>query len=113
MIHPWAKDKNNKRVKDDSGKYYRDKSQIVFNSDIIIKNIPEKAYGYVVNGRSPIEWIIDQYKVKTDSKSQIENNPNLYSDDPKYIFNLLLSLINVSIQTVDLVNSLPPLEIEE
>lgn len=86
---------------------------IIFNSDIIIKNIPEKAYEYVVNGRPAIEWIIDQYQVKIDKKSGIIDNPNDFSDNPKYIFNLLLSIINVSVQTVDLVNSLPPLDIIE
>jgi len=86
--------------------------KIVFNNDIIINNIPEKAYEYVVNGRPAIEWIIDQYQVKTDSKSGIVDDPNLYSDDPKYILNLLLRIINVSVQTVDLVNSLPLMEVE-
>lgn len=86
---------------------------IVFNRDITIKNIPEKAYEFSVNGRPAIEWIIDQYKIKKDTKSGIIDDPNEYSDDPKYIFNLLLSIINVSVQTVDLVNSLPPLEIIE
>ncbi|KIZ53217.1 helicase [Bacillus safensis] len=86
---------------------------IVFNSDITIKNIPEKAYDYVVNGRPAIEWIIDQYQVKTDKKSGIVDDPNLFSDDERYIFDLLLRIINVSVQTVDLVNSLPALEIEE
>ncbi|PGL66849.1 type ISP restriction/modification enzyme [Bacillus sp. AFS055030] len=84
---------------------------IVFNSNITISNIPEKAYEYAVNGRPAIEWIIDQYQVKTDQKSGITDDPNDYSDDEKYIFNLLLSVINVSVQTVDLVNSLPPFEI--
>lgn len=86
---------------------------IIFNQDITIKNIPEKAYEYIVNGKPAIEWIIDQYQVKTDKKSGITDDPNMYSEDEKYIFNLLLSIINVSVQTVELVNSLPPLEIEE
>lgn len=91
----------------------KDKSVIIFNKDITIRNIPDKAYEYIVNGRSAIEWIMDQYRVKTDGKSGIVDDPNDYSEDPKYIFNLLLSIINVSVQTVDLVNSLPPLEIIE
>ena len=97
----------------ESGKLEKDKSTIIFNSDITIKDIPEKAYEYVVNGRSAIEWIMDQYQVKTDKKSGITDDPNDFSDDPKYIFNLLLRIINVSLQTVDLVNSLPKLEIIE
>lgn len=97
----------------ESGKLEKDKSTIIFNSDITIKDIPEKAYEYVVNGRSAIEWIIDQYQVKTDKKSGITDDPNDFSSDPKYIFNLLLRIISVSVQTVDLVNSLPKLEIIE
>lgn len=87
--------------------------KIIFNTDITISNIPERAYDYVVNGRPAIEWIIDQYQIKVDKKSGIIDDPNNYTDNEKYIFNLLLSVINVSVQTVDLINSLPPLEIEE
>ena len=86
---------------------------IIYNSDITIKGVPEKAYEYVINGRSAIEWVIDQYKMKIDSASGLIDDPNEYSNEPQYIFNLLLSIINVSVQTVDLVNSLPPFEIEE
>lgn len=90
-----------------------DRSAIVYNNDITIKNIPEKAYEYMVNGRSAIEWIMDQYQIKTDKKSGIIDDPNDYGTDEKYIFNLLLRIINVSVQTVDLVNSLPKFEVEE
>lgn len=86
---------------------------IIFNEDIVISDIPERAYEYVVNGKPAIEWIIDQYQVKKDKKSGIVDDPNEFSDNPKYIFNLLLSIINVSMQTMDLVESLPPLEIIE
>ncbi|WP_195927303.1 DEAD/DEAH box helicase [Turicibacter sanguinis] len=87
--------------------------KIVFNNDITITNIPEKAYEYVINGRPVIEWIIDQYQVKVDKKSGIIDDPNLYSNDEMYILNLLLRIINVSIKTMDLVRSLPALEIED
>lgn len=102
-----------KKRNPETQKLENDRSIIIFNGDITIKNIPEKAYEYVVNGRSAIEWIIDQYQVKTDKKSGITDDPNDFSSDPKYIFNLLLRIINVSVQTVDLVNSLPKLEIIE
>ena len=101
------------KKRDEKGKSVNDLSTIIFNSDITISNIPEKAYEYFVNGRSAIEWIIDQYQVKTDNKSGITDDPNDYSDDEKYIFNLLLRIINVSVQTVDLINSLPKFEVEE
>lgn len=101
------------KKRDEKGKSVNDLSTIIFNSDITITNIPKKAYEYVVNGRSAIEWIIDQYQVKTDKKSGITDDPNDYSEDEKYIFNLLLKIINVSVLTVDLINSLPKLEIDE
>lgn len=87
--------------------------KIIFNEDLTVTNIPEKAYEYVINGRSAIAWIMDQYQIKIDKTSRIKDDPNDYSTDEKYIFNLLLSIINVSVKTVDLVNSLPPLEIDE
>ena len=86
---------------------------IIYNESITIKNIPEKAYDYVVNGRPAIEWIIDQYQVKTDKKSGITDDPNDFSDDPKYILNLLLSVITVSMRTLELIDALPDFEIQE
>lgn len=103
----FAKRRNN------DGKLENDRSTIFFNDTITISNIPSKAYQYIVNGRSAIEWIIDQYRVKNDNKSGITDDPNDYSNDPKYIFNLLLRIINVSVQTVDLINQLPELQIVE
>ena len=88
------------------------KDTIIFNSKIIISNIPDKAYEYVVNGKSAIEWIMERYQVTVDKKSQIKNDPNDWSAEvgnPRYILDLLLSVINVSVQTVDLVNQLPRL----
>jgi len=90
-----------------------DHSVIKFNSDITISDIPARAYDYVVNGRSAIEWIMDQYRVKTDKVSQITDDPNDYSDDPQYILNLLLSVITVSMKTLELIDKLPKFEIIE
>lgn len=86
---------------------------IIYNEHITIKNIPEKAYEYVVNGRPAIEWIIDQYRVKTDNKSGITDDPNDFSEDPKYILNLLLSIITVSMKTLELIDELPVFEVIE
>ena len=93
----------------------KDKTVIEYNDKISITNIPMKAYDYVVNGKSAIEWIMERYAVTIDKKSGIINNPNDWCkevNDEKYIFNLLLRIINVSIQTVDIVNSLPKLNFD-
>jgi len=90
-----------------------EKGTIVYNHWHTIKNIPEKAYEYVVNGKPAIEWIMERYAVTTDKKSGIKNDPNDWSREhnkPRYIFDLLLSVINVSVQTVDLVNELPEVD---
>jgi len=92
------------------------KDKIIYNSQITIDNIPAKAYEYVVNGKSAIEWIMERYQVKVDKKSGIKNDPNDWSEEvgnPRYILDLLLSIINLSVQTVDIVNGLPKLKFEE
>lgn len=93
-----------------------DTSIIKYNSRITLSNIPDKAYEYIVNGKSAIAWIMERYQVKTDKKSGITNNPNDWSEEvgnPRYILDLLLSIINVSVQTVDIVNELPKINFED
>lgn len=101
------------RLRNQDGKRINDYSTIIFNDTISISNIPEEAYEYVINGFSAIEWIMKQYRISKDNDYNIIDDPNDYSDDPKYIFNLLLRIINVSVQTVDLINQLPKFEIDE
>lgn len=93
-----------------------DKRIIHYNNAITIENIPAEAYEYVVNGKSAIEWIMERYAITTDKKSGITNDPNDWArehNDEKYIFNLLLRIINVSVQTVEIVKGLPKLKFEE
>lgn len=87
-----------------------DRSTIIVNSRIAIENIPEKAYEYIVNGKSAIEWLMERYAVTTDKASGIKNDPNLWAREhgkPRYILDLVLSIINVSIKTQEIVNCLP------
>ena len=87
-----------------------DKTRIIYNEKISIAGIPEKAYEYVVNGKSAIEWIMERYAITTDKASGIVNDPNdwaLEHNDPKYIFNLVLRIITVSLETMKIVKSLP------
>ncbi|WP_287566885.1 type ISP restriction/modification enzyme [Parabacteroides sp.] len=91
------------------------KDTIIYNSSIRIENIPDEAYEYIVNGKSAIEWIMERYQVKTDPSSLIKNDPNDWSrehDNPRYILDLLLSVINVSVQTMEIVKKLPDLKLE-
>lgn len=93
-----------------------DKSVIFYNSQITISDIPAEAYDYQVNGKSALEWIMERYQVTTDAKSGITNNPNDWSrehGDEKYIFNLVLRIITVSVETMKIVNALPKLNFGE
>ncbi len=91
------------------------KETIQYNSQITISNIPLKAYEYIINGKSAVEWIMERYQVTTHKESGISNDPNMWAveaNKPRYILDLLLSVINVSIQTVDIVNNLPKLDFQ-
>lgn len=102
------------KVRNSEGKSVNDLTKIIFNENITISNIPEQAYEYVVNGRPAVEWIIDQYQVKTDKKSGITDDPNDFApENPRYILDLLLSVITVSMKTVELVAQLPKMEVAD
>lgn len=93
-----------------------DKSEIIYNDSIKVSNIPAEAYEYVVNGKSAIEWILDRYQVTINKDSQIKNDPNDWATEhnkPRYILDLLLSVISLSVATVKIVKSLPKLEFKE
>ena len=85
---------------------------IIVNPHIAIHNIPTEAYDYVVNGKSAIEWVMDRYAVTTHKDSGIKNDPNLWAREqgkPRYILDLLLSIIHVSLETHRIVEKLPEL----
>jgi predicted helicase len=78
---------------------------------VTLSNIPEEAYRYQLGARSAIEWIIDRYQVKTDAASGIVNDPNDWSEDPRYIIDLLRRIVTVSLETMKIVDALPALDI--
>ncbi|SDN62718.1 type ISP restriction/modification enzyme [Bacillus sp. OK048] len=90
-----------------------DKSIVIYNNGVALSGIPLDAYNYVVNGKSAIEWLFDQYQIKTDTASQIKKNPNDWSDNQRYILDLLKRVVAVSMETNKIVNILPDLEIIE
>ena len=80
-------------------------------NNLSFKNIPKEAFKYVVNGKSPLEWVVDQYKVKTDKDSGIVSDPNDSSiSDVDYVADLIPRLVTVSVRTQEIVGSLPSID---
>ena len=90
-------------------KLSKDKTQVQYNDFLTLDGIPAKALKYRLGNRSALEWVIDQYRVKVDKRSGIDNDPNR-EDDPQYIVKLIGRIITVSLETVEIVEGLPGLE---
>lgn len=114
---------------DDPEKFYRvtkmkhagkmrekDKSTVIYNSNITMTGIPLEAYDYVVNGKPALEWVMERQCVKTDKASGIVNDANRYAietmNDPAYPLKLFQRVITVSLETMKIVNNLPALDID-
>nr|WP_317373096.1 type ISP restriction/modification enzyme [Helicobacter canis] len=98
------------------------KHTIIFNDKLSIVNIPASAHRYQVNGKSAIEWILDRYKISTDKASGIVNDPNLYESTSgalsglkggRYVCALLLSVIEMSARTSEILESMPEYKLLE
>jgi predicted helicase len=84
------------------------KASLAYNRFLTLDGIPPETYEYRLGNRSALEWVVDQYQVTTDKRSGITNDPNR-ADDPEYILRLIAQVIYVSLKTVEVVKSLPPL----
>jgi predicted helicase len=116
-IEPWplkeiGNSENPGRVEklryDKKGKV-EDKSTIIYNERLALTGIPAEAHRYMLNGKPALGWLLDRYRVTTDKASGIVNDPNEYSSDPRYIVDLIKRVTRVSIETMQIVDALPPL----
>ena len=89
-----------------------EEGKLIYNQFLTIENIPEEVFSYVVNGRSALGWLVDQYQYKKDKDSGIVNDPNEYAGGD-YILKLVLSIIGVSVETMRIVRGLPKLGLAE
>ncbi len=89
----------------DVEKMKKEEDCIIYNQNITITKIPKKAFDYVVNGKSAIDWVIERYQKTMDKDSLIENNPNDYAGG-KYVFELLCRVIKLSVKSVDLIEKI-------
>ena len=91
-------------------KFSKDKTEIKYNDFLTLAGIPAEAFQYRLGNRSALEWVVDQYRVKTDKRSGIKNDPNRL-DDETYIVDLIRKVIGVSLETVRIVEGLSGLDI--
>lgn len=121
-IEPYPLAEYSEKLNLDSKEFYRvqkmtfgkhnkqvDKTTIIYNNNVKLLGIPLEAYEYKVCARSALDWIMERYQVTKDKDSWIVNDPNNWSDDPRYIIDLFKRIVRVSLETVKIVNSLPPL----
>ena len=83
------------------------RSVLIVNEHVRLTGIPPEAHGYVVNGRTPLEWFIDRYRITKDKHSGIINDPNAWFDDPRNLIAAIQRIVHLSVQTTQIVNLLP------
>lgn len=106
------------KMKDpETGKSVNDRSAVIYNSKIILRGIPEAAWDYIVNGKAALDWVMERQAVRVDKASGIVNDANDWAietmGNPRYPLELFQRVVTVSLGTMKIVNSLPPLDIRE
>ena len=84
----------------------KNKTAIKVNDSLTLGGIPTEVFEYRLGNRSALEWVIDQYRVKTDKRSGIRSDPNR-PEDAEYIVRLVGQVVHVSLETVKIVRALP------
>ena len=83
-----------------------DRTVLMVNDHVRLAGIPPEVHGYVVNGRTPIEWFIDRYHVRRDRESGIVNDPNRWFLKPEDLIAAIRQIVHVSVETARIVGSL-------
>lgn len=94
-----------------------DKSTVIYNSKITLKDIPLEAWDYVINGKAALDWVMERQAVRTEKASGIVNDANDWAvetmNNPQYPLELFQRVVTVSLETQKIVASLPALDIHE
>ena len=84
-----------------------DKSVLEVNAHLSLKGIPPEAHRYQVNGRTPLGWFIDRYRITTDKHSDIRNDPNAWFADEAAFIAAVGRIVYLSVEAVRIVEGLP------
>ena len=85
----------------------QERTTLIINDHVCVSGIPEEAHRYVVNGRTPLEWFIDRYKITQDKNSGILNDPNGWFDNPRDLITAIERIVYVSVGSTKIIESLP------
>lgn len=83
------------------------KTTLIINEHVSLTGIPQAAHRYVVNGRTPLEWFIDRYRIKRDKESGILNDPNGWFEDPRDLITAIERIVHVSVESTRIIEALP------
>ena len=83
------------------------KTTLTINEHVCLSGIPEEAHRYVVNGRTPLEWFIDRYKIKQDPNSGILNDPNGWFQHPRDLITAIARIVHISVESTRIIEGLP------
>ena len=84
-----------------------EKTELMVNDHLRLRNIPAAAHRYHVNGRTPLDWFIDRYRIRQDKESGIVNDPNGWFDDPRDLIAAIRRVVHVSVESARIIESLP------
>ena len=83
------------------------KTTLIINEHVQLSGIPQEAYKYVVNGKTPLDWFIDRYKITTDKKSGITNDPNGWFENPRDLITAIERIVYISVESTKIIEGLP------
>ena len=89
------------------GSWTGEKAILVVNDHIRLGGIPPEAHGYQVNGRTPLEWLMDRYRITQDNESGIVNDPNRWFENPEDLIRAIRRIVRMSVETEGIVEGLP------
>ena len=84
-----------------------EQTTLIINEDVRLSDIPEEAHRYVVNGRTPLEWFIDRYKITQDKDSGIVNDPNGWFADSRDLVPAIERIVYMSVESARIIEGLP------
>ena len=80
---------------------------LLVNELVSLTGIPTEAHRYVVNGRTPLEWLMYYYKTATDKRSGIVNDANEWFAEPRDLITTIQRVVYLSVETARIVEGLP------